>query len=119
MASEQMMNEAVARAVAEATRIALQKMAEAQTERTQNAAGPKLGSPTLKQPSFDWEVLDKHTELKHSTYNTPEAEKLAVVNNWLGRKGLHYLETLTPAEGEACNMVEGLFDTLANKFKPQ
>ena len=27
--------------------------------------------------------------------------------------------TLKPAEGEACNMVEGLFDMLANKFKPQ
>ena len=49
----------------------------------------------------------------------PEAEKLVVVKNWLGRKGLHYLETLTPTEREACNMLDGLFDTLATKFKPQ
>ena len=63
-------------------------MTEAQTHRTQNAAGPKLGSPTLKQPSFNWEALDKYTELKTfklevnnilSTYSTPEAEKLVVV----------------------------------------
>ena len=86
MASEQMMSEAITRAVAEATRIALQKMAEALTEKTQNAAGPKPGSPTLKQSSFNWEILDKYTELKTfklevnnvlSTYITPEAEKLA------------------------------------------
>ena len=40
MASEQIMSETIARTVAEATRIALQTMAEAQTERAHNAAGP-------------------------------------------------------------------------------
>ena len=50
-----MMSEAIARAIVEATRIALQTMVEAQAERTQNAAGPKLGSPTMKQPTFNWE----------------------------------------------------------------
>ena len=122
------MIEAITRAVAEATRVALQTMAEAQVERTENAAGPKLGSPTMKQPTFNWEAPDKYSELKTfrlevnnvlSTYNIPEAEKLAVVKNWLGRKGLHYLETLTMAEREMCNTVEGLFEMLANKFKPQ
>ena len=126
--AEQMMSEAIARAVAEATRVALQMMAEAQIQRTQNAAGPKLGGPALKQPTFDWEVPDKYTELKTfkldvsnllSTYGMPEAEKLAVVINWLWRKGLHYLETLMPAEKEACNMLDCLFDTLSTKFKPQ
>ena len=101
MASESMMSEAITKAVAEATRVALQTMMEAQA---QNAAWPKLGSSTLKQPMFNWEVPDKYTELKTfklevnnvlSTYNTPQAEKLAVVKNWLGRKGLHYLETNT------------------------
>ena len=88
MVSEQMMSEAIARAVAEATRVVLQTMVEAQAVRTQNAAGPKLGSPTLKQPMFNWEMPDKYTELKTfklefnnvlSTYNMPEAEMLAVV----------------------------------------
>ena len=52
-------------------------------------------------------------------YNTPEVDKVAIVKNWLARKGLHYLETLTPTEKEACNMLEGLFDMLVTKFKPQ
>ena len=46
----------------------------------------------------------------------PEAEKVAVVKNWLGRKGLHYLEILMMEERETCNILEGLFETLANKF---
>ena len=52
-------------------------------------------------------------------YNTPETDKLAVVKNWLGRKGLQYLETLTTVEKETCNIIDGLFETLSNKFKPQ
>ena len=54
-----------------------------------------------------------------STYGMPEAEKLVVVKNWLGRKGLHYIETLMLAEKEAYNMLDGLFDMLATKFKAQ
>ena len=129
MASEQTMSEAITRAVAEATKGVLQTMAEAWAERTQNAAELKLGSPAMKQPNIrDWEAPDKYSELKTfrlevnnvlSTHNMPEAEKLAVVKNWLGRKGLHYLETLTMAERETCNTLEGLFAMLTNKFKPQ
>ena len=71
---------------------------------------------------------DKYTKLKTfklevnnvlSTYSMPEVEKLAVVKNWHGRKGLHYLETLMPAEREACTMLDGLFDMLATKLKLQ
>ena len=40
------MSEAILRAVAEATRIALQTMVEAQQERMHNGSGPKVGSPT-------------------------------------------------------------------------
>ena len=64
MASEQIMSETIARAVAEATRIALQTMAEAQAERMHDGSGPKLGSPTMKQPTFDCNVQDKYSELK-------------------------------------------------------
>ena len=97
MASEQIMSEAIARAVAEATRIALQTMVEAQAERTHNGSGPKLGGPAVKQPTFDWDAQDKYSELKAfrlevntilSTYNTPQIDKLTLVKNWLGRKGL-------------------------------
>ena len=51
--AEQLMSKAITRAVAEATRIGMQTMAETQAQRTQNAVGPKLGGPTLKQPTFD------------------------------------------------------------------
>ena len=59
-----MISEAIASAVAEVTRVALQTMVQAQVQRTQNAAQPKLGSPTLKQPMFNWEMPDKYTILK-------------------------------------------------------
>ena len=82
----------------------------------------------MKQLTFNWNTEDKYSELKTfrlevnnvlSTYNTPQADKLALVKNWLGRKGLQYLETLTNAEKEICNALEGLFETLTNKFKSQ
>ena len=82
----------------------------------------------MKQPMFNWNAQDKYIELKIfrlevnnilSTYNTPQTDKLALVKTWLGRKGLQYLETLTTAEKETCNTLEGLFKTLSNKFNPQ
>ena len=64
-------------------------------------SGPKIGGLTMRQPTFDWNAEDKYSELKTfrlevnnflSRYNTPQTDKLAVVKNWLGRKGLQYLE---------------------------
>ena len=103
-------------------------MVVAWVERMHNGSEPKVGSPSMKQPTLDWNVQDKYSELKTfwlevnnilSTYNTPQTDKLVLVKNWLGRKGLQYLETLTTAEKETCNTLEGLFDTLYIKFKPQ
>ena len=54
MASEQIMSEVITRAVAEATRIAIQAMVEAQAERTPGASGPKIGGPAMKQLMFNW-----------------------------------------------------------------
>ena len=62
MASEQVIREAITRAVAETTRVVLQTMAQPHVQGTWNAAGPKLGTPTLKQPLFNWEAPDKYTE---------------------------------------------------------
>ena len=82
----------------------------------------------MKQPMFDWNAEDKYSKLKTfrlevnnvlSMYNTPQTDKLAVVKNWLGRKGFQYLETLMVVEKETCNTLECLFETLSNKFKPQ
>ena len=128
MTSEQSMSEVIARAVAEATRIATQTMAEAQVGRMHDASGPKIGSPAMKQLMFNWNAEDKYSELKAfmlevnnvlSMYSSPQTDKLAVVKNWLGRKGLQYLETLMTMEKEMCNNLEGLLETLTNKFKPQ
>ena len=93
MAADQIMSEAIARAVAEATRIALQTMAETWAERMHDGAGPKLGGPTMKQPTVDWDMQDKYSELKTfrlevnnipSTYNTPQMDKLALVKKLVG-----------------------------------
>ena len=91
MASEQIMSEAITAAVAEVIRIALHTMVEAQAERMHDGSGPKLGGPAVKQPTFDWNVQDKYSELKAfqlevnnilSTYSTPQMDKLALVKNW-------------------------------------
>ena len=128
MALEQTMSKVITRAVAEVTRIVIQTMAEAWAERMHNISGPKIGGPTMKQLTFNWNAEDKYSELKTfrlevnnvlSIYNIPQTDKLGVVKNWLGRKGLQYLETLMTAEKEACNTLEGLYETLSNKFKPQ
>ena len=55
-----------------------------------------------------------------SMYNAQEQDKIAMVKNWLGRNGLHYLESLNRSRKACtCNTLQGLFDTLAIKFKPQ
>ena len=66
MALEQIMNVVITKAVAEATRVAIQTMAEAQAERMHDISGPKIGSPAMKQLIFDWNAEDKYSELKHS-----------------------------------------------------
>ena len=105
--AEQIRSEAITKAVAEATRVVIQTMAETQALRMPSTTGPKLGGPTLKQPNFNWEASDKYTEWKAfilevrnmlSTYNVQETDKIAMVKNWLGRKGLHYVESLTEGE---------------------
>ena len=54
-----------------------------------------------------------------STYNAQDQDKIAILKNWLSRRGLHYLESLTEAEKQECDTLQGLFDTLSAKFKPQ
>ena len=96
------MNEAITKAVAEATGVTIQAIAEVQSQRSEGQQGPKLDSAALKQPQFNWEATDKYREWEAfilevrnilSTYNAQEQDKIAMVKNWLGRKGLHYLES--------------------------
>ena len=60
-----------------------------------------------------------HSGDKKHTYNAHETDKIPMVKNWLGRKGLHYIESLMESEKEACSTLEGLFNMLATKFRPQ
>ena len=82
----------------------------------------------LKQPQFNWEAADKYSEWNAftlevrnvlSTYNAQEQDKIALIKNWVGRKGLHYIERLTEEEKQPCSTLQGLFDTLAKQFRPQ
>ena len=68
---------------------------------------------------MEWKAFILEVRNVLSMYNTQEQDKITMVKNWLGRKGLHYLESLTETEKHACNTLQGLFDTLATKFKPQ
>ena len=64
MASEQVMNEVITRAVAEATAVAIQTMVEAWVDGMHDISGDKIGSPATKKPMFDWNGEDKCRELK-------------------------------------------------------
>ena len=84
MASEQaIINEAIAKAVVQVTRVATQGMPAAAAERPPRVVGPKIGRPAMKQPSCNWEANDKYSGLKNfrlqvnniiSSYNTLHAE---------------------------------------------
>ena len=107
MADQAAMNKVIMKAVAEVTRVVIQAMAETQAQTIPNTSGPKVGGPI-------WEVADKYTERKAfilevrnvlSTYNFQGMDKIAMVKNWLGRKGLHFIENLTEGEKETCGML--------------
>ena len=110
----------------EATRAAIQTMVE--LHQGQEGQRPKVGGLALKQPHFNWDMADKYTEWKAfmlevrnmiSTYKICKQEIIAMVKNWLGRKGLHYIESLTEAKKQACGTLQGLIDALAKTFRPQ
>ena len=100
MAEQEIMNEAIVKAVSEATRILIETMTETQVQRSESQGGPKLSGPVLKQPQCNWKAADKYTEWKAfileirnvlSTYNAQGQDRIAIVKNWLGRKEQHYM----------------------------
>ena len=62
MEEQSLINETITKAVAEVTRVTIQTIMETQTQSSEGQRGPKLGSPGLKQPQFNWEAADKYTE---------------------------------------------------------
>ena len=88
MEDQSLMNEAIVKAIAEATRVAIQTIVETQSQRSEGQRGPKLGGPALKQPQFNWEAANKYNEWKAfilkvrnilSTYNSQEQDKITIV----------------------------------------
>ena len=82
----------------------------------------------MRNPTFNWAAEDKYNEIKNlrlevnnilKLYSMPQADQIAIIKNWLGGKGLQFLESLTQMKEERCNAMEGLFTTLNIKFKPQ
>ena len=79
----------------------------------------------MKQPQFNWDVADNYSEWKIfilevknvlSTYNMQEHDKITIVKNWLGRKGLHYIECITEAEKQACGTLWGCLTLYQQSF---
>ena len=48
----------------------IQAVAAATVGCLQNAAGPKLHGPAMKQPTFNWESEDKYSKLKNFKFKT-------------------------------------------------
>ena len=123
--AEQNMSNVIAKVVAEATKIAIQTMADIQVQQIDSQHGPRLGSPALKQPTFNWEATDKNTKWKAFTlevqnvipsYKVQEGEKITIIKNRLGRRGLQFIGSLTQEEKWACETFEGLCSTFVEKF---
>ena len=88
MENQEVMNEVIAKAVAEATRVTIKAFAETQSQRPEDQWGPKLGGPALRQPQLNWEGTDIYTEWKAfilevrnvlSMYNAQDQDKIAIV----------------------------------------
>ena len=78
------------------------------------STGPNLGEPSIKQTSFDWSARDTHMVLINFqmeineifiTYGTNNAETVPISKKWLGRDGLHPIQTLDKAEQKTRNTV--------------
>ena len=103
-------NEYITQAVAEAARAAIQTMAVADTARAGNT-GPRISWPIMKQPTFDWSAKDKYAKIRNfklevrkmlTNFKISQMEGVSIMKNWLDRKGLQLLETITQADQEAC-----------------
>ena len=60
-----------------------------------------------------------HSRGKECTINiqhVQEHDKIAIVKNWLGRKGLHYIESITEAEKQACGTLQGCLTLYQQSF---
>ena len=57
--------------------------------------------------------------LMTKTCDVANVEKVPIINNLLGREGLHFIETITIEEKETCKSNAWLFQMLNEKFNLQ
>ena len=80
---------------------------------------------SLRQPIFDWSVRDKRIEMYSiemvvsnifltKNYGIIDTEKYQI---W--KTGLQFIQMLMGTEKEACQSLNGIFETLAKKLKHQ
>ena len=69
----------------------------------------------IKLLNFEMKVM-KILEAK--AYEITDEEKIPVIKNWLGRRGLQLIKTFTKKGKEKCKMPKGLFPVLSHKLKP-
>ena len=65
MENQMVMNEEIAKAMTEMTRVVIQAFAEMQSQRPEGQWGPNLGGPALRQPQFNWEATNSTLNWKH------------------------------------------------------
>ena len=53
------------------------------------------------------------------SYDVNDSGRIPIIVNWLGCKGLHFIQTLTGEEQETCKGSAGLINTLNVQFKLQ
>ena len=88
----------------------------------------KKGSPTLKQPTFNWKTPDKYHELcnfksevksffQTNNYNIVESKTVPVINCF-SHKGLRFVQSVNDKQ-EKCKISSGLFEVLSDKYKSE
>ena len=56
------MSEAIMKALAGAMTVAIHAMAKAAAEQPHGTVGPKIGTPAMKQSTFNWDADNKYSE---------------------------------------------------------
>ena len=54
-----------------------------------------------------------------NSYNGQENETVSIIQNWLGREGLQFIQTLNNDKQDKSKNNTGLSKVLSEKFKPQ
>ena len=71
-----------------------------------------------KYNEFIYFEMDVRNIFMMNSYNIGEDEKVPIIMNWLGCKGLNFVQPIADSEKEMCKISKGLFTVLSEKCKP-